>query len=223
VTVDPALVSVNVAEVRARIAAAGGATRVRLVAVTKGFGTEAVRAAIAAGVVDIGESYAQELEQKAAALADVEPASPRWHFVGRVQRNKIRRIAGTVSTWHGIDRLEVGREIARWRPGATVLVQVNVSAEPQKAGCPPSGAGDLVAALSAEGLDVRGLMAVGPAGPPESARPGFRLLSRLADELGLAERSMGMSDDLEVAVEEGATMVRIGRAIFGPRRPRSTG
>jgi pyridoxal phosphate enzyme (YggS family) len=216
--VDTVAVAANVDAIRRRIANAGGDGRVRLVAVTKGFGPDAVRAALAAGVVDIGENYAQELEEKAAACAGESPA-PRWHFIGRIQRNKVRRVAGAVQLWQSVDRVELGREIAtRCGAGTAVLVQVNVSAEPQKGGCEPSEVAGLVAALRAEGLDVRGLMAIGPDGPPEGARPGFRLLNSLACDLGVPERSMGMSADLDVAVEEGATMVRVGRAHFGPRR-----
>jgi pyridoxal phosphate enzyme (YggS family) len=201
--------------VRARITAAGGdLERITLVAVTKGFDVDAVRAVRAAGVADLGENYAQELRAKSDALDD---AGIRWHFVGRIQRNKVPLVAADVVLWHGVDRLAVGNAIARRAPGAEVLVQVDVTGEAQKGGCPPPEVPGLVEHLRAAGLDVRGLMAVGPAGPPEDARRGFRLVAALADDLGLGERSMGMSDDLEVAVEEGATMVRIGRALLGPR------
>jgi PLP dependent protein len=215
--VDPAAVAARVSAVRDRVAAAGGdPRRVRLVAVTKGFGPDAVTAAVAAGVDDVGESYAQELAGKAAALAG-RPHPPRWHFVGRLQSNKVRLVAGLVACWHSVDRASLGEELARRAPGARVLVQVNVTGEAQKGGCPPEDAPGLVGQLSGAGLVVAGLMAVGPQGPPEGARAGFRRLRRLADELGLEERSMGMSDDLEVAVSEGATMVRVGRSLFGPR------
>lgn len=213
--VDGAAVTEALGRVRGRITAAGGdLERITLVAVTKGFDVDAVRAVRAAGVADLGENYAQELRAKADALGD---AGARWHFVGRVQRNKVPLVAGDVVLWHGVDRLAVGNAIARRAPGAEVLVQVDVTGEPQKGGCPPAQVPGLVGQLRGAGLDVRGLMAVGPAGPPEDARRGFRLVAALADDLGLDERSMGMSDDLEVAVEEGATMVRIGRALLGPR------
>jgi uncharacterized pyridoxal phosphate-containing UPF0001 family protein len=126
-------------------------------------------------------------------------------------------LADAVDLWQAVDRLAAGREIARRAPGAQVLVQVNVSGEPQKHGCAVEGAPALVDDLAALGLDVRGLMAIGPTGPPEQARPGFRTVVALADRLGLPVRSVGMSDDLEVGVAEGATMVRVGRALFGPR------
>ena len=205
-------------DVRRRIASAGGEPEsVTIVAVTKGFTVDAVQRAIDAGVRDIGENFAQELEAKAAALSASSANGCRWHFLGRVQRNKVRRIAGRVHLWHGLDRTAAGAEIAKHAPGAGVLVQVNVSGEAAKNGCRPQDAPALVHDLGALGLDVRGLMAVGPAGPPEHARAGFRQLAAMADQLGLPERSMGMSDDLEVAVQEGATMVRVGRALFGPR------
>ncbi len=204
------------AAVRARIADAGGEGRVTLVAVTKGFGADAVAAAVAAGVDDVGESYAQELAAKAA-----EVSRPRWHFVGRLQANKVRALAGTVHLWQSVDRLRLVDELARRAPGARVLVQVDVTGEPAKGGCPPAEVPALVARAADAGLVPTGLMAVGPLGPPEAARPGFRALAALADRLGLAERSMGMSADLEVAVQEGATMVRVGTALFGQRPPRA--
>jgi pyridoxal phosphate enzyme (YggS family) len=210
-------VAERTAAVRGRIAAAGGGADVTLVAVTKGFGPDVVAAAVAAGIEDVGESYAQELLAKAAAV----PRPPRWHLVGRLQANKVRALAGTVDLWQSVDRARLADELRRRAPGARVLVQVDVTGEPTKGGCPPGEVPALVDRLRDAGLDVRGLMAVGPLGPAEDARPGFRALTALADRLGLDERSMGMSDDLEVAVEEGATMVRVGTALFGARPPRA--
>ena len=212
--VDPALVARNVAAVRERIERAGGADRVRLVAVTKGFGADAVHAALAAGVADIGENYLQELELKA---TDRGVDGVRWHVIGHVQRNKVRRVAPFVHLWQSVDRVELGAEIAARAPGAAVLVQVNVSGEAQKSGCAPRDVHRLVDALRAHGLDVQGVMGIGPAGDAVATRRAFRDLSALAAELALREVSMGMSDDLEIAVEEGATMVRIGRGLFGER------
>lgn len=179
-----------------------------------------------AGLTAIGENYAAELLDKRAELsAKGEPSIvPDWHFLGHVQRNKVARLAPAVALWQGVDRPAAGEEIARRRPGAAVLVQVEVSGEPSKHGCAVSSTPALVADLRSIGLDVRGLMAIGPNGPPENARGGFRQLVSLADDLGLPVRSIGMTDDLEVAVEEGSTMVRIGRGLFGPRpRTRLTG
>jgi pyridoxal phosphate enzyme (YggS family) len=216
--IDPEAVVANITAVRERIAAHGGAGRTRLVAVTKGFGPEAIVAAAAGGADAIGENYAQELEDKLAALGGEAPSPV--HFIGRIQRNKVRHLAPHVALWHAVDRVEVGAEIARRAPGAAVLAQVNISGEAQKGGCAPEDIASVVHALRALGLDVRGLMGVAPAGPPEAARPGFRRLAELAESLALPELSMGMSDDLEVAVECGATYVRIGRSLFGPRPQR---
>lgn len=207
----------KVAAVRARIAAAGGEGRVRLVAVTKGVDAAVAQEAVEAGVSDLGESYAQELSSKAAARGWTDDV--HWHFVGHVQTNKVRTLAPLVTLWQSVDRAVLGDELARRAPGADVLVQVNVTGNAAQAGCRPAEAAQLVGRLRRSGLAVAGLMAIGPAGPPEGARASFRRLTRLADDLGLPERSMGMSDDLEVAVEEGATIVRVGRALFGDRPP----
>lgn len=219
-TVSVESVRSNLAGLEERIAAAGGdPQQIRLVAVTKAQGTEAVRAALAAGLVDLGESYAQELVPKAEGLLDDPAGLPpaRWHYVGRLQRNKVRQVAPFVWLWQSVDRLSLATEIARRAPGAAVLVQVNVSGGDAKAGCPPTFAASLVEGCRDLGLDVRGLMGIGPLGPPEAARPAFRALRTIADRLDLVERSMGMSADLEVAVSEGSTMVRVGTALFGAR------
>jgi PLP dependent protein len=209
----------RVAAVRERISHAGGDPEaLRLVAVTKGFDAGVVAEALDAGLEDIGESYVQELVSKATELGEsADDRGLRWHFVGRLQRNKVRKAAPYVSLWHSVDRLALGAEIARFAPGAAVLAQVNTSGEASKGGCEPSMGPGLVDGLFDLGLDVRGLMTIAPAGPAEGARPAFRALRDLAQRLGLGELSMGMSDDLEVAVQEGATMVRVGRDLFGPR------
>ncbi len=142
-----------------------------------------------------------------------------WHFLGAVQRNKVARLVPVVTWWQSLSRVEEGRAIAGRRPGAKVLVQVDVAHRQGRNGCPPDQVPDLVAALRDGALDVAGLMVVGPPGSPEESRPGFALVSSLADSLDLTVRSMGMSDDLEVALSEGSTMVRLGRALFGPRFP----
>jgi len=204
-------VAAHLEEVRERVRQAGAdPDGVTIVAVTKGFGPEAVTAALEAGARDIGENYAQELTTKWVK-------GPHWHFLGGVQRNKVRSLAGRVDVWQSVDRAEEGAAIATHAPGASVFVQVNVSGEPQKAGCRWDEAPPLVDQLRLLGLDVRGLMAVGPAGPPEDARDPFRRLAALARSLELAELSMGMTADLEVAVQEGSTMVRVGTALFGVR------
>lgn len=216
-SVDEAGVRTRLEEVRHRIARAGGDERVRVLAVTKGFGSDAVAAAVAAGLVDVGESYAPELAAKALAGASGGASPVRWHLIGRLQSNKVRRLSSIVHLWQSVDRSSVISELARHAPAAAVLVQVNVSEEPQKGGCAPADVPALTAEATAAGLEVCGLMCVAAPGGNEAARPGFRLLAALADDLGLHERSMGMSGDLEAAVEEGSTMVRVGTALFGPR------
>jgi pyridoxal phosphate enzyme (YggS family) len=207
----------NLERVRDRIATAGGdPDQIRMLAVTKGHGIDAVRAALAAGLHDIGENYAQELVAKAEQLGDLEP---RWHFIGKLQRNKVRQVAHLVHRWQSVDRLRLGEEIQKRAPGASVLVEVNLTDDPNRGGTRPGLVPGLVDGLRDLGLQVLGLMAVGVTGAPEDVRAGFRAVRALADELELPERSMGMSGDLELAVSEGATMVRVGSALFGPRFP----
>jgi uncharacterized pyridoxal phosphate-containing UPF0001 family protein len=207
--------------IRARVGSASpDPTSVTVMAVTKGFGADAVRTAAAAGLVVVGENYADELVAKAHEVADDPGPAPEWHYLGAIQRNKVARLAPLVSCWQGVARVEEGRAIASRRPGSRVLVQVDVAGLPGRGGVPPAEVPVLVADLRREALDVAGLMAVGSPGPPEGAREGFRTVRRLADELDLPVRSMGMTDDLEVALSEGSTMVRVGRALFGERPPR---
>lgn len=209
-----ASVAANLESVRARIAAAGGdLERITLVAVTKGWPIGVVEAAVAAGVVDLGENYAQQLVEKATQA----PPGVRWHFLGPVQRNKITALRDRVHLWHGLDRSVAADAIAARAPGAGVLVQVNVTDDPGQHGCSVGDTPALVEHAQAVGLTVRGLMAIGPQGPPEATRPIFRRVAALGRDLGVAELSMGMSADFEVAVQEGATIVRIGTALFGPR------
>ncbi|QGG95542.1 YggS family pyridoxal phosphate-dependent enzyme [Actinomarinicola tropica] len=204
--------------VRARLAAAGAEPgSIQVLAVTKGFGPDVVRAAGAHGLVDVGENYAQEMLAKVDALADLSPA-PRWHAIGRLQRNKVRQIAPHVHLWQSVDRLPLGEEIARRAPGARVLVQVDATDEPGKGGCPLAELDRLVGSLIDLGLDVDGLMTVGPTDPEVDPRPAFDRVRAARDRLGLRTLSMGMSRDLEAAVACGTTMVRLGTALFGPRR-----
>ena len=213
-------VAARVAAVRARMAAAAARAgrdpaSVTLVAAAKTVPAERVAAAVAAGVRDVGENRAQELLAKAPTLA---AATPRWHFLGPLQRNKVRALAPWVACWQTVDRLALGEAIARHAPGARVLVEVNLAGEPQKAGCAPAATGALVDALRGLGLVVAGLMTVPPLGA--DPRPWFARLRDLAAAAALPELSMGMTDDFEVAIGEGATLVRVGRALFG-ERPRS--
>lgn len=214
------LVAERLAAVTERIA---GAQRspgaVKVVAVTKGFGTEAVLAAVAAGIWDVGENYAQELLAKAAGA----PAGVRWHFLGELQRNKVARLGPHVALWQGLGRREEANALARHAPGASVLVEVRLGAARGRPGADAGDVDALAGYASDAGLDVRGLMAVAPLGSgPDEARQCFREVARLGRSLGLTELSMGMSSDYELAVSEGATMVRLGRALFGERpRPGS--
>jgi PLP dependent protein len=224
--VDPAAVAANVARVRERIAAAAARAGrdpggVRLVAVSKLFPVAAVRAVVAAGVGDVGENYAQDLEAKAAEVPGV-----RWHFVGRLQRNKAAVLVRVGALVHSLDSLAGARALGRRAHAAgttaRALVQVEVDEREAAHGV---AAADLPAFVAAcrrvEGLEVTGLMAMpAPVEDPEAARPAFRRAAELAGGLGLPELSMGMTADFEVAVEEGATLVRVGTALFGPRPER---
>ena len=185
-----------------------------LVAATKTVPADRVRTALAAGVTELGENRAQELLAKAPDLAG-GPAEPRWHFLGTLQRNKVRPLAPWVACWQSVDRPELGPVLARHAAGATVLIEVNLAGEVQKGGCAPDAAAGLRDDLAGQGLVVAGLMTVPPA--DDDARRWFSALRELGSRLGLAELSMGMTGDFEVAVEEGATMVRVGRALFGER------
>ena len=192
---------------------------VTIVAVTKGFDERAIRAAVAAGCDAIGESYAQDLLSKRAV---VEELAPEVHFIGRLQTNKVRLIAGLVDVWASLDRPSVVDEVARRVPSSRVLIQVDTTGDPAKGGCQVPDVESLVERARSAGLVVDGLMTVGPTGEPaEAARAGFRQVRRLVDELGLDVCSMGMSGDIAVAVQEGSTEVRIGTGLFGPRPTRN--
>jgi pyridoxal phosphate enzyme (YggS family) len=211
-----AQVAARRAEVDQRIAAAADGRPVRLVAVTKTFPPPVVEAAIAAGLVDLGENYGQELVDKCDQLAPTGPAELRWHFIGGLQRNKIKLMAERVWLWQTIDRSSLVDELAKRVPGARLLIQVNTTGEAQKSGCAPSDAEALVDRARSAGLDAAGLMTVGPTGGADP-RPAFDQLRDLAERCEVAELSMGMSADYEWAVEAGATMVRLGSVLFGPR------
>lgn len=213
---DPESVTARLASVRGRILAAGGdPARVRVVAVTKGFGVEACRAALQAGLADLGENYAGELIEKAVAVG--EPC--RWHFLGAVQRNKVARLARHVALWQGVDRAEEGEAILEHAGRAQVLVEVDTTGLPERGGVAPEEVEPLVERLRHLGLDVRGLMTVAPPPglSPGGAERAFETLAGLGSRLEVEELSMGMSDDFELAVARGSTMVRLGRALFGPR------
>lgn len=211
---------------RQRIRDAGG-TDVELVAVTKGFGPDAIALAAENGATAVGENYAQELVGKLDALSRTTGLHvPSVYFIGRLQTNKVKHLARRVARYETVDRASLIAEIARRDPGASVLIQVapdgtepNNTSVPAKGGCRLSEVDALVEAADAAGLAVLGLMTVGPTtGGPDAAAPGFAAVRRAVDRLGLSVCSMGMSADLEVAVREGSTEVRIGSALFGKRR-----
>jgi hypothetical protein len=194
---------------------------VTLIAVSKGQPPEAIREAHAAGQRDFGENYAQEWKAKADALADL--ADLRWHFIGGLQTNKVKLLAGRVAYVHTVDRLELARELdkrlAARGERVRVFLEVNVGDEASKEGCAPAEVPALAEAVRAlPALELVGLMCIPPA--EADPRPHFRLLRGLRERLGLSQLSMGMSADWPVAVEEGSTFVRVGTAIFGPRAPR---
>jgi PLP dependent protein len=197
---------------------------VQIVAVTKTHGADAVRAAVAAGITAVGENRVQEALAKQAQLADV---AVEWHLIGTLQRNKARHAVGRFALIHSVDRLDLAQELARRvAPGArqAVLVQVNCSNEPQKGGVEPDALPALLDGLRPlDRLDVRGLMTMAALTADAAEQRGaFRLLRTLRDGAEAAghplpELSMGMSADFPVAVEEGATIVRLGTLLFGER------
>jgi len=197
------------------------AEEVTIVAVTKGFPPEAAREGFAAGLSHFGENRVQEAQGKIPLLAGLAPR-PTWHMVGHLQTNKVKTALSLFDIIQSVDSLHLAQEISRRAPESVrvpVLLEVNVAGEAAKYGFSPD---ELPAAAeqvrSLPGLEVRGLMTVAPmAGDPQEVRPVFRRLRSLAESLDLRDLSMGMSDDFQVAVEEGATIVRVGRAIFGER------
>jgi len=226
------LMGVRIAEVRERIATAARSvgrdpSEVRLIAVTKTHPPEIAQAAVDVGLHDLGENRVDELVVKSTALA------ARWHLVGQLQRNKVRDAVGRAVLIHSVDRAPlvdaIGRHASAHGLIQDVLIQVNVGDDPAKGGCRLAEVGELVSyASGTPGVRAVGLMTVPPlpdegVAPDVAARPLFRQLRAARDELqaqhpDLRELSMGMSDDLESAVQEGATMVRIGSALFGSRQ-----
>ena len=163
----------------------------------------------------VGENYAQELIAK---WADLDDVAVDVHFIGRLQSNKVRQLASRVDVWESVDRASLIDEIAARQSGASVLVQVNATGEQGKGGCDPDDAGDLVARGLNLNLNVNGLMTVGPTdGDVDVTRRAFRQVRTLVDELGMTTCSMGMSHDLDIALECGTTRVRVGTALFGER------
>jgi hypothetical protein len=196
-----------------------------LLAVSKSFSAGMVREALDAGISEVGENYVQELLPKQKALED---RKVQWHFIGHLQSNKVKSIAGWIHMIQTVDSISLGEQIARRAREAEraieVLMEVNTSGEPGKFGVLPGEAPALARRLAGlQNLRLSGFMTIGPLLPdPESARPAFRMLRRLRDSLAaeglvLPHLSMGMTNDLEIAIEEGSTIVRIGTGIFGKR------
>ena len=227
---EPVTIASELAAVRDRIAHAAqrcgrdpGA--VKLVAVSKTHPVDAIREAYAAGQRAFGESYAQELDSKATALADL--ADIEWHFIGHLQTNKARVVARSAHVVHTVDGASLAKELGKRvasasRGPVSVLIEVNVGQEPQKHGAAASDIDEVIAAVRAQpALALCGLMTIPPVGDDEAAQRVFSTLASLrmlhGGERSLPELSMGMSQDLEIAIACGATMVRVGTAIFGER------
>jgi len=230
------MIAESLEKIRGRIAnaclrAGRDPSGVTLVAVAKTFSADRVKEALTAGAIDVGENYVQELQEKRQALAG---ENVRWHFIGHLQRNKVRLIAPWITMIHSVDNVALAREIDERaaKAGRIVdcLIEVNTTHEESKFGVRPDEALQLVSALNGlASIRLNGLMTIGPFLPdPEGSRPMFRVLRQLRDkaaELGqgnapMRHLSMGMTGDFEVAIEEGATLVRIGTAIFGSRTKR---
>jgi len=211
--IDPQEVALRVQQIRSEIARASSSP-VAIIAVTKTFGHDAIRAAVIAQCDAVGENYAQEVLAKVAEA----PIDLPVHFIGAIQSNKVRQLAPYISLWQGVDRLSAISEIGKRAPGAEILLQVNTTNEDTKSGVAPAEVESLLAAGQDAGLVVRGLMTIGPtSGDIAEAEKAFLSLRSLADSLHLAECSMGMSDDYLVAVACGSTMIRIGSRLFGSR------
>jgi pyridoxal phosphate enzyme (YggS family) len=213
----------NIEAVERRIVAAcdrAGRRReeVTLVAVSKTFDAAAASAAIAAGITNLGENRVQEAKEKIPAVS----GTARWHLIGHLQSNKAKDAVKLFDVIQTVDSIDLAQRIARFAEAEgkrqDVMIEVNIGNEPQKAGVEPAAVASFARDLAAIGaLNVLGLMAIPPVGEPEEVRGYFRQLRAMRDQLGLPELSMGMTDDFEVAIEEGSTVVRVGRAIFGSR------
>jgi PLP dependent protein len=211
------VVGERLAAIRKRISAAGGDPElVRIVAVTKGFDESAIRAAIEVGLTDVGENYPQELLSKASAA---DHPGVTLHMIGAIQRRRIKSLAPVADCWQTVSRSVEISSLAEHAPGTAVFIQVDTTGRPDRNGCSPPDVPVLVSAALEAGLKVRGLMTIGPGPDSEEAETlsGFETVAALSNELGLGEVSMGMTEDLEPAVRAGTTMLRVGRALFGPR------
>ena len=225
--IDKATLAANFAALEVRlVAACTKANRprasVQLVAVSKLHPPEAIRLAWELGHRDFGENYAQELRDKHTALGDC--TGVRWHAIGPLQPKNAKYVAKAASVFHALERLEVAQELSKRRVGAPLecLIEVNVAGEASKAGVAPAEVPAFIEQVKAlPQLELVGLTAMPPQEEdPERSRPHFQTLRALAAEHGLTQLSMGTTGDFEVAIEEGATLVRVGTALFGHREPR---
>lgn len=208
--------SENLERIHKRIEVAGGdVANTTIVAVTKYHSIEDALAAYQIGITNFGENYLDGLIEKHEALPEAT-----WHYLGTVQRNKLTKITENADVIQSIDRTEVLDAIARREQQSQLYIEIDMTNISGRPGCAPEDAPGLVERARGLDLEITGLMTVGTPGEPEDSRPIFRRLAQLARDLEVSELSMGMSADLEIAIEEGATMVRVGTALFG--RPHAT-
>lgn len=201
-------------EIRTHIAhAVSNPDAVKIVAVTKALGDDAIRAVRAVGLDAIGENYAQEcIAKHSRVILPIE-----WHFIGQLQRRKVRMLASFIDVWHSVDRKELVDELAVYAPGSRIYVQRNMSDDSGRGGAAAKDVSTIVSYARDVGLIVEGLMCVAVPGAPGDVAMQFRSLRQQADKLGLVGLSMGMSSDYQLALQEGATVLRLGTALFGAR------
>jgi len=185
-----------------------------LLPVTKGFGVGEVQAMLEVGLTKVGESYAQEILEKAKSITDDRLD---WHMIGRIQRNKVRKLSETVDLWHSVDREELIAEISKHKSDSKILIQVDMNDRHEQGGCSPENVPNLIEFASDKGVKVEGLMTIGVDHDIEATKNIFSELAKLSKKMGLKEISMGMSNDFEIAIDYGATILRVGRSIFGER------
>ena len=197
------------------IVAAKAQNQVNLIAVTKGFTHEEVNVATELGIKNFGENYAQELLAKN-PLVNAEIS---WHYIGQLQSNKVRKVSHLVDVWHSVTSLKLAREIHKRNDQAQILLQVSLMGPSNSKGFEVEQLPQLISELRDMNIDISGLMTMGVPVDMVATRVVFKELRKLADTFELPECSMGMSDDFEIALESGASMIRVGSAIFGNRRP----
>ncbi len=188
----------------------------RIIAVTKGFGVDAWEMAHRLGLDIVGESYAQELQSKLGELP-ADAVAPKTHFIGRIQRNKVRKVIDDVDLWHSVARPEILTELGKRRPGSRALLQLSVADDPTKDGITSDQIESMLEVAADADVHVDGFMTIGVQGDAAASAAAFREVDRLADHHGLAERSMGMSNDWRDAAAAGATLLRLGSVLFGAR------